>query len=345
MSSQLELVEVTINYGDFVAVKGINLELESGQIGCLLGPSGCGKTSLLRAIAGFEPVASGNITLHGQVISAPGKLLPPEQRRVGMVFQDFALFPHLDISRNIGFGLKGMSRAERRRRIAEMLELVGLQDSARTYPHELSGGQQQRIALARALAPSPDILLLDEPFSNLDSELREQLASEVRELLKRNGVTAVLVTHDQHEAFAMADHITLLREGKIAQSDSAYRLYHEPSNPFVASFIGLGSLIRVRVDASGELDNGLGHIRDIGTTEVPNGELQLLVRPEDIRYSPQGATRLSVAGRTFRGAHYLYQLRLPDDQRVACLAPADVDVAPGEPLPVNICLRNATGFN
>ena len=228
MSSQIELRQVSVNYQSFTAVREVSMTLEKGQIGCLLGPSGCGKTTLLRAIAGFEPVTAGEISLHGTVISSPRLNRPPEQRRVGMVFQDFALFPHLNIERNIGFGLAGLRRGDRQRRISELLSLVDLSASAKSYPHELSGGQQQRVALARALAPNPEILLLDEPFSSLDSELREQLASEVRVLLKRSEVTAILVTHDQHEAFAMADHVTLLHNGRVAQSDTPYNLYHNP---------------------------------------------------------------------------------------------------------------------
>ena len=212
---QLELRSVSVQYGETVAVESADLALEAGQIGCLLGPSGCGKTTLLRAIAGFEPLSAGEISLHGQQISTPSSMLPPEQRRVGMVFQDFALFPHLNVGRNVAFGLKDLAGEARQQRVEEMLELVGLAAYADRFPHELSGGQQQRVALARALAPAPEIVLLDEPFSSLDSQLREALAREVRDLLKARGVTAILVTHDQQEAFAMADQITLLHAGRI----------------------------------------------------------------------------------------------------------------------------------
>ena len=245
MSSQLDLSEVSVRYGDFVAANAVWLSLQAGEIGCLLGPSGCGKTTLLRAIAGFEQLASGSITLHGKLISERGFTPPPEQRRVGMVFQDFALFPHLNVQRNVGFGLHTMAREQRPGRVEEMLQLVGLDAHAHAYPHELSGGQQQRVALARALAPNPELLLLDEPFSSLDSELREKLAAEVRTLLKASNVTTLLVTHDQHEAFAMADQITLLSSGKVAQAGSPFDLYHHPASEFVASFIGLGSILRL----------------------------------------------------------------------------------------------------
>ncbi len=218
-------------------VDDLTLGLPAGDIGCLLGESGCGKTTVLRAIAGFEPVRSGRILLDGAVLSSPTAQVPPEQRRVGMMFQDYALFPHLSVEQNVGFGLRGMTRAERARRVTEMLELVGLAHAAGSYPHEISGGQQQRVALARALAPSPDLLLLDEPFSNLDVDTRERLAFEVRDILKRTNHTAILVTHNQAEAFAIADHIGVMAQGRIAQWDTPYNLRHHPANAFVRDFI------------------------------------------------------------------------------------------------------------
>jgi iron(III) transport system ATP-binding protein len=344
MTSQLIIDQVSVCYGDVTAVRAISLTLEPGEIGCLLGPSGCGKTTLLRAIAGFEPVSSGRIVLHDQVISEPGRQTPPERRRVGMVFQDFALFPHLSVERNIAFGLAGADRPAREARVAELLALVGLEKHAGAMPHELSGGQQQRVALARALAPGPDILLLDEPFSNLDSELREQLAGEVRDLLKQHGVTAILVTHDQQEAFAMADRVALLREGSVVQSDSPYNLYHEPANEFVAGFVGQGARILVRVDATGQLGEPLTNLEQPPGQWQPGEQLVLLIRPEDIEYAPGSHLHLVVAGRVFRGASYLYELLLSDGQRALCLAPSDVDVAIGDKLPVRFNLQRVIAF-
>lgn len=345
MSSQLELRQVSVHFGDFAAVSDASMTLERGQIGCLLGPSGCGKTTLLRTIAGFQALSSGSIFLRGQVISTPQRRLPPEQRKVGMVFQDFALFPHLNVRRNIGFGLAHLSRAERGRRVDEMLHLVSLGDCAAAWPHELSGGQQQRVALARALAPAPEILLLDEPFSSLDSELRTQLATEVRELLTQNGVTAILVTHDQHEAFAMADSIALLQHGRIAQSDTPYNLYHNPANEFVAEFIGQGSMISVTVNAAGELNGGLG-ILDRGHPHWEPGEtLRLLVRPDDVEYDESSAVHLRVVGKAFRGASYFYELLLPNGQRVPCLTPSHVDIPRGGMLPVRFNLQHVVVFD
>ncbi|MCB1706306.1 MAG: ABC transporter ATP-binding protein [Halioglobus sp.] len=343
--SQLALQQVAVSYGGFPAAVDVSFSLEQGQIGCLLGPSGCGKTTLLRAIAGFEPIVAGSITLRGQTISRPGAQLPPERRKVGMVFQDFALFPHLDVQRNIAFGLDAMNRSARAQRVREMLALVELDAYAGAYPHELSGGQQQRVALARALAPNPEILLLDEPFSSLDSELREQLAAEVRGLLKRNGVTAILVTHDQHEAFAMADQIALLRQGHVMQLDTPYNLYHNPHSEFVAEFIGQGNIITVTVNEAGVLNDGLGTL-DKGHRHWRAGaSLRLLVRPDDIEYDEHSSLRLPVVSKSFRGAHYFYELALPDGQRVPCLTPSHVGINPGQQLPVRFNLQHVVLFD
>ena len=215
-NAMLTIKGLSIAYGKNVVVKDVSLQLSKGEIGCFLGPSGCGKTTLLRAIAGFEPVKQGEILINDSVVSNRESHLAPEKRSIGMVFQDFALFPHLTIADNIGFGirhLKRSRRAEQKNRIRELLALVGLEAIKHRYPHELSGGQQQRVALARALAPKPHLLLLDEPFSSMDIELRAELAEEVRQILKQQEITSILVSHDQNEAFAMADHIGVLRDG------------------------------------------------------------------------------------------------------------------------------------
>jgi iron(III) transport system ATP-binding protein len=227
MSASLNLHDVRLAYetarGRSTVVDGFSLSLDAGAIGCLLGPSGCGKSTVLRAIAGFEPVRAGTITLGDTLLSSATAHLQPERRRVGMMFQEYALFPHLDVAKNIGFGLRRRPAAERSRRVAEMLALVGLPDAGERHPHELSGGQQQRIALARALAPEPALLLLDEPFSNLDSTTRERLTAEVRDILKRAGQTAVLVTHNEAEAHAMADRIGVMRNGRLAHWSATQR--------------------------------------------------------------------------------------------------------------------------
>ncbi|MFN2288256.1 MAG: ABC transporter ATP-binding protein [Chromatocurvus sp.] len=345
MTYQLDVNAVSVRFGDFTAVDNASITLDRGQIGCLLGPSGCGKTTLLRAIAGFQAVSQGSIAVGGRVLSTADAQVSPEQRRVGMVFQDFALFPHLDVSDNVGFGLRHLPRTERRSRIARLLQMVSLGDCARAWPHELSGGQQQRVALARALAPGPDILLLDEPFSSLDSELRTQLATEVRELLKTDGVTAVLVTHDQHEAFAMADSVSLLHDGRIDQTDTPYNLYHRPANAFVAEFIGGGSLIEVTVNAEGELNDQLGVLDMAAQSFAPGQQLRLLIRPDDIQYDESSDIQLRVVDRAFRGANFLYELLLPDGQHVPCLAPSHINIERGSLLPVRFNLQHVVIFN
>ena len=254
MADLLELDRICLAYdtpqGLRPVVQDLSLTLPAGHIGCLLGQSGCGKTTILRAIAGFEPVRAGHIALEGTVISSESVQVAPEHRRVGMMFQDYALFPHLTAAENVAFGLrKLMNKTERAARVKAMLELVGLSAAADSYPHEISGGQQQRVALARALAPSPDLLLLDEPFSNLDVDTRERLAFEVRDILKSTGHTAMLVTHNQAEAFAIADRIGIMRDGKVVQWDTPYNLHHHPVNDFVRDFIRREALVEQRQQA------------------------------------------------------------------------------------------------
>jgi len=223
MTVTLRLNDVRVAYANHrelhTVVDGFTMSLEAGRIGCLLGPSGCGKTTVLRAIAGFEPLRAGSIHLDEQLLSSPQRHLPPEQRHVGMMFQEYALFPHLNAAQNVGFGLRRLGEADRRARVAAMLKMVGLEDAGARYPHELSGGQQQRIALARALAPSPALLMLDEPFSNLDVDTRERLAHEVGEILRSAGQTAVLVTHNEAEARAMGDEIAWMNAGRLVRQE------------------------------------------------------------------------------------------------------------------------------
>lgn len=254
MSSELLKLDcVSLAYdtaeGLLPVVQDLSLCLEKGNIGCLLGASGCGKTTVLRAIAGFEPLRGGLISLGDTVLSTVGSQIEPEHRHVGMMFQDYALFPHLSVEKNVAFGLRRWDKTKRHRRVQELLALTGLESSGRRYPHELSGGQQQRVALARALAPEPELLLLDEPFSNLDVDTRERLAFEVRDILKKTGHTAILVTHNQAEAFAIADRIGVMQHGRIVQWDTPYGLHSEPASDFVADFIKREALMAQRAQA------------------------------------------------------------------------------------------------
>ena len=311
------------------AVDGVTLGLAAGEIGVLIGPSGCGKTTLLRAIAGLEPLASGSIRLGGEQVGSPTHQLPPEQRRIGMVFQDYALFPHLDVGRNIAFGLQDWPKAERPARVREVLALVGLEGMESRYPHELSGGQQQRVALARALAPQPRLLLLDEPFSNLDVELRERLAHELRAILKAAGATALFVTHDQLEAFAIGDAIGVMYQGRLHQWDDAYQLYHRPATRFVAEFIGQGVFAPARLslqDGEVRVDTPLGPLHDVEECPLPSaypdGLCEVLLRVDDIVHDDDAPAQGRIVRKAFRGAEFLYTLELDSGETVMALVPS-----------------------
>ncbi len=345
MPRQLDVRQVSIAYRDAPVVRDVSFTLKQGDIGCLLGPSGCGKTSLLRAIAGFEPVSAGEIYLQGRLVSRLGLTLEPERRQVGMVFQDFALFPHLTVERNLAFGLRRLPRRERKQRISELLRLVGLEHAAKQYPHQLSGGMQQRVALVRAMAPRPEILLLDEPFSSMDAELREQIAREVRDLLKRDGITAILVTHDQLEAFAMADVIGVLGDGQLRQWGTGFELYHEPADRFVADFIGQGVMLPGCVADDVSIDTELGPIRGRYTHGLnPGRNAEILLRPDDLLHDDDSPMQAEVVSRTFRGAEYLYTLRLDSGREVICLVQSHHDHAPGERIGIRLEMDHLVVF-
>jgi iron(III) transport system ATP-binding protein len=332
----------SVNYGRTHAVRDVSLQLARGELGCLLGPSGCGKTSLLRAIAGFEPLASGRVILEGDCLSSPELQVPPEQRRIGMVFQDYGLFPHLRVAENVAFGLGHLTRVQRRERVAEMLALVGLAKSGRQMPHQLSGGQQQRVALARALAPEPRLLLLDEPFASLDREMREELSVTVRNLLKARRLTAVMVTHDQQEAFALADQVTLMNHGRAVQTATPHELYHQPRGSFAATFIGSGRVLEFEVTADAELPFGLGRLNRSQQTAVEHGRIALLIRPDQVQFDRDGPLLLPIRTASFRGAHSICDLELPDGQLLPCLVPGHVPVVPEMNLSVSVDLGRIT---
>lgn len=341
----LELQQITQAYGHQLVVKDLSLTLQRGEIGCLLGASGCGKTTVLRTIAGFEQLLEGAIFLNGECVSRKGYLMPPAKRKVGMVFQDYALFPHLTIFDNVAFGLKGMEKALLIRRVNESLELVGLHNEHRKYPHEISGGQQQRVALARALAPKPHLLLMDEPFSNLDVTLRERLSMEVRDILKEYGTTALFVTHNQNEAFAVADRIGVMHNGEILQWDSAHNLYHQPVSPRIADFVGEGTLIKGVVQDNNRVDTGLGLLDGIMTTSISAEKaVQLLVRPEDIIHDDSSPIKAEVLRRNFRGANILYTLLLGNGDKVQALVPSHCDHMPGEKIGIHPDVRHLVVF-
>ncbi len=349
----LELVDLDLAFGEQQIVRKLSMTLDQGRIGCLLGPSGCGKTTVLRCIAGFEPVKSGQVRLDGELVSSADRHVPPERRRIGMVFQDYALFPHLTIAENIGFGLRKLEPRERGARIDELLDIVGLTGQGVKYPHEMSGGQQQRVALARALAPRPSLLLLDEPFSNLDVELRERLSHEVRDILKATGTTAVLVTHDQNEAFAVADEIGIMHQGRIQQWDSPYNLYHRPGNRFVADFIGQGVLLPAEVLNDHQVRMELGTLNSVIPVECSVGcgacehhcPVEVLLRPDDIIHDDASTMKAKVAKKAFRGADILYTLELSSGARVLSLVPSHHNHAIGEMIGIRLDVDHVITFH
>ncbi|MDP2432315.1 MAG: ABC transporter ATP-binding protein [Pseudomonadota bacterium] len=350
----LALDHVAQSYGRKAVLKDLSFQLAPGQIGCLLGPSGCGKTTALRLIAGFEKLDSGEIRIHGETVARAGWSLAPEKRQVGLVFQDYALFPHLSVAGNVAFGLSHLGNDERALRVQQMLKLVGLSREAASWPHQLSGGQQQRVALARALAPKPRLLLLDEPFSNLDVELREKLSLEVRDILKHEGITALLVTHDQHEAFAMADVIGVMNEGVIQQCDTPYALYHQPANRFVADFIGQGTLLPGTVLNSHQVEIELGVLEGVvdgdcgdtgGCSHCAQGcMVDVLIRPDDIIHDDDSLLMGQVERKAFRGADFIYTLRLPGGGRVLAQVDSHHNHAIGEHIGIRLGVDHVVAF-
>ncbi len=353
----LSLQSVAVRYSRSgagrAAVEGVSLGLRSGQIGALIGPSGCGKTSLLRAVAGLEPVAAGRVTIAGVTLSdaSAGVHLVAEQRQIGMVFQDYALFPHLSVADNVAFGIKSLPRTQRQQRVQQMLDLVGLAHAARRAPHQLSGGQQQRVALARALAPGPRLLLLDEPFSSLDVDLRERLAQEVRVILKESETTALLVTHDQLEAFAVGDVIGVMNKGRLEQWDDAYTLYHRPASRFVAQFIGHGVFTPAQIVACAHgpcVHTPLGELNDVAGCPLPeafpNGECDVLLRADDIVHDDASAVRALIERKAFRGSEFLLTLRLDSGERVMAHVPSHHDHQVGEWIGIRAAVDHVVTF-
>jgi iron(III) transport system ATP-binding protein len=340
----LELVDVGKRFGDVIAVDDVSLQVAEGEFLTLLGPSGCGKTTTLRMIAGFETATSGRITLGDRDITR----LPPQQRGIGMVFQNYALFPHLDVFENVAYGLRatGVARGEVPKRVNEALELVGLADLSKRKVQDLSGGQQQRIAVARAIAPQPRLILLDEPLSNLDAAMRERTRTELRTLLKRLNMTAIFVTHDQEEAFALSDRIAVMNAGRLQQLGAPEQLYQNPSNLFVAGFMGRANLVRATVKGSQGDRIACEAAGDTTLIAVPVGsiragdEVQLLLRPEWLSLLPRDAAAQPgdiggvVADRRFAGAHTYYQVRLAN-QEITVLGGVR-DARMGEPVHIRI---------
>lgn len=314
-SAVLELRDVSCAYEPTrPAVQDITFTVQQGEILCLLGPSGCGKTTILRAIAGFERLTRGSITLSGRLVSSRDTMVPTEQRHIGMVFQEYALFPHLRVDKNIAFGLSRLPRLQQRAMVDDLLALTGLRGLEHRYPHELSGGQQQRVALARALALRPVLLLLDEPFSNLDPDMASRMRHDLHALLRQTKTTAVLVTHDHDEAFSMADHVAVLNHGRLEQFATPETIYHLPTTPFVADFVGQADFI------SGVVAN---HVVTTELGDFPNtqhlatgADVLVMIRPDDVHIVPTKGADARIVARQFKGSENVYTIKLASGQTV-----------------------------
>jgi iron(III) transport system ATP-binding protein len=340
---KLELKNISIRYAQQQVVENVSLDIAEGEITCLLGPSGSGKTSLLRAIAGFEKVAAGEIWIDSQCVSSSAIQRAPEQRGIGMVFQDLALLPHLTVLNNIALGLRHLDRAERSARVEAMLAVVGLQQAQDKMPHELSGGMQQRVALARALAPKPKLLLLDEPFSSLDPELRANLVLEVNQILRHENITALMVTHSQSEAFAMADRIALIQHGQLQQYDHPYALYHQPVQKHVAEFIGESVFIAGQITAAGLLSTDLGQWPV--HSNLPAGtSVDVLVRADDVVFDSSASQQARILMRQFRGSHFLYELEHHTAGKLIALVASHHNHSVGELIGIQLDLAHAVVF-
>jgi iron(III) transport system ATP-binding protein len=336
----LQVQDLSHRYGDRRVVDRVAMAIAPGEVHCLVGPSGCGKTTTLRLIAGLEALQVGRIALNGRILAEPGRSLPPERRRVGLMFQDFALFPHLRVAENVAFGLSGVDRRRRGVRVGELLAAVNMTAYARAYPHTLSGGEQQRVALARALAPNPELMLLDEAFSALDTSLRAQVRDEALALLRESGTPTLLVTHDAEEAIRVGDRIHAMQAGRVVQSGSPSELYARPVSPFVAGFFGPVNRFPGRV-ARGLVETPVGTAPADGLAD--GAAVEAIVRPEalHVRSPPRGGgLRARVLVRRDLGPVHLIRLRLADGSSVKVRQAGQVDAAVGEEVEIELDRRH-----
>ncbi len=337
MNNAIEIKDISLSIDGRPILEDISFGVNEAGIACLLGPSGCGKTTLLRCIAGFERQYKGEVWIKGVRVSNPKHHLPVEQRHIGMVFQEYALFPHMNVRDNIVFGLKNLNTKMVTQRLDELVTLLSLEKHINKYPHSLSGGQQQRVALARAMAPRPGVLLLDEPFASLDIELREQIARELRQILIHDGITTIMVSHNQLEAFAMADVIGVMNDGQLLQWDTAFDLYHEPKTAVVADFVGEGVFITGEVINDKEVKTEIGIIQSAVAHETGKGKkVRVLIRPDDILHDDDSNMTARVIDKAFRGAEFLYTLELESGLRVLSLVPSHHDHPMNEPIGIRL---------
>ena len=342
MTTALSIENLACQYDEQTILENLSLEVEQGEIVCLLGASGCGKTTLLKAIAGLLPLSAGTMTLRGREIDDGSTWTPPEQRNIGMIFQDYALFPHLTVAQNVAFGLKGITQNEQAEIIDEMLELVHLAPFKQRYPHQLSGGQQQRVAIARSLAYKPDLLLLDEPFSNIDTQVRHELIAEIRKIFKQQGVTAIFVTHSREEAFAFADKMAVMNKGVIEQYGTASELYFCPSSKFVADFLGGGSYLPAKHIEGSTFDTLVGQVEAHSCALIEqSADCQLLVRPQHIQLSSSENSKISIVEQQFMGDHCRYII---DIEGTRLLATSSESLEVGQSVSVSVDTKGIVAF-
>ncbi len=335
------LSNVSKRFGKNLAIQDLNLEIKKGEWFSLLGPSGSGKTTVLRLIAGLEKPDSGEIIIGNKVVSGK-QWVPPEKRKVGLVFQDYALFPHMRVYENVAFGLRGLSKREVKDKVMELLELVGLADVYNKYPYELSGGQQQRVALARALATSPDVMLLDEPFSNLDADLRAELRTKTKQILKQKGITTILVTHDQEEAFSLSDRVGVLNAGKLEQVGTPEEIYHRPKTRFVADFVGKASFVKAKVEGD-LIISSIGIFR-LNDKDIKSKEVEVMIRPDDVDFSPDEKGDAIIEDLQFLGPEVFYQIRFFDGTLIYSVKPSKTIYSVGTKVKVNVDFKNVVVF-
>ncbi len=345
----VSMKNITKSYDQYIdAVSGLTLEIRRGEFFSLLGPSGCGKTTILRILAGLEVPDKGSVKI-GDISVAGEAWIPPEKRGVGIVFQDYALFPHMTIFENIAFGLKGCSKKEQKERVMEQLEMVGIIRIANCYPHELSGGQQQRVALARAIVLFPKVMLLDEPFSSLDADLRLELRQETRKILKEKNITTILVTHDQEEAFSLSDRVGVLDKGKLEQVGTPDEIYHKPETRFVANFVGRADFVRGFIQDN-VVSSDIGIFKCNDHNLYNKEEVDLMIRPDDVDFTVNANGDAVITESQFLGASVIYTLRMPGGKIIHSMKPSTQIKAVGTKVridvdPVHIIIFPSTGGN
>jgi len=330
-------------YSDITAVNDLNICIGKGEFFSLLGPSGCGKTTTLRLIAGLDCLSGGSISIDGKLVSDPTFFIPPEKRAIGIVFQDYALFPHMNVFENVAFGLYGQNKSLIAKRVDELLTLTGLSGMGKKYPHELSGGQRQRVALARSLAPAPKVMLLDEPFSNLDAELRESLRNETKQILKESGTTVILVTHDQEEAFSLSDRVGVLNAGRLEQIGTPYEVYHDPASRFVADFVGKADF--VQAFAEGEyIVSSVGKFLNDKNFCLNASKVELMIRPDDVIIESDANGDAFIEDMIFLGSDVLYKLKLNNNVIIHSIGISAYPVPKGTRVKVSINMPHTVFF-